>query len=730
MRTELRPLDVPVTPGDVTVIEIEVANTADVIDGVTARVEGIDPTWVQFPTPVLSLFPESTGVLEIHVRFPPTTVVGDYLVVINVESTIDPTRRSTHDLWLRVDPVVAATMRLRPSIVTKGTRAVFSAIVANQGNVVTDFTMTAVDETRVLDCSAEPLTLTVGPGTEGVAEIRVSGRRPWFGQPVARTVVIGAESGLVALREVATFNQRPRIPRGMLTLAILAGIVALWASVFLFGVGLLRQGNDPAKAVAANFNSGGVQDVPLSAVAGSALGKVTAQSTGEGLALITVEAYRVRADGSSELSGSAGTAEDGTFTLASLLPGRYKLRFTAEGYDELWYPAAAGEAEAGEIELEPTGEVDGLDVTLVGMPGAVIGTIELPDSATPGQLITVSITELPARAPEEGQPAPPPPVAMVQETTGPVNFEGLVTPATYRIRVEAEGFEPQEFDQTLTGGDAAVLNTVRLGAAAGSISGTVRSSDGAPLGNVQIVITSGDIEKEATTPTAGNVGTFLVDGLDTPRTYVLTFTSEGFSSQTIALDLGAGEARTGVDATLTGGTGTVSGTATDTAGLPLGGVEVTVARGDFAAQTSTLTTAGAGAGVGSYSVGDLPTPGTFAVTFTLPGYVSETRLVGFLVPGLQPNISVTMHRADASIVGTVTGSGRPLVGAAVELSDGETSRTTATASTPAGGYTFTGIAPGSYTLTVEAAGFPRRIVLVQVVEGEALTRDVALAAGP
>lgn len=730
MRTELRPLDVPVTPGDVTVIEIEVANTADVIDGVTARVEGIDPSWVQFPTPVLSLFPESTGILAVHVRFPPTTVVGDYLVVINVESTIDPTRRSTHDLWLRVDPVEAATMRLRPSVVTKGKRAVFTAIVANAGNVVTDFTMTAVDETRALDCSAQPLTLTVAPATEGEAEIAVEGRRPWFGQPVARTIVIGAQSTLVTLREVATFNQRPRIPRGLLTLAILAGIVALWASVFLFGVGLLRQGNDPAKAVATNFNSGGVQDVPLAAVAGTALGKVTAQSTGEGLALITVEAYRVRSNGETELSGSAGTAEDGTYALASLLPGDYKLRFTAEGYDELWYPAAATEAEAGEIELEPTGEVDGIDVTLVGKPGSVVGVVELPQSATPGQVITVSITELAAQAPVPGEPPVPPPVPVVQETTGPVAFEGLVTPATYRMRIEAEGFEPQEFDQTLTGGDAAVLNTVRLGAATGSITGTVRSSDGAPLGNVKVEITSGDITKEATTPTAGNVGTFLVDGLDTPRTYVLTFTREGFSSQTIALDLGAGEARAGVDATLTGGTGSISGLVTDVAGLPLGGVEVAVTRGDFTADTSTLTTAGAGAGVGSYTVNDLPTPGSFAVTFSLPGYVSETRSVGFMVPGLQSGISVTMRRADATIVGTVTGSGQPLVGASVELSDGETSRTTATASTPRGGYTFTGVVPGAYTLTVEAAGYPRRIILVQVVEGDALTRDVDLVPVP
>ena len=58
---------------------------------------------------------------------------------------------------------------------------------------------------------------------------------------------------------------------------MLAGIIALWAFIFLFGVDLLRGADDPAKAVATNFNEGGVQDVPLDAIGGSALGKVTAR---------------------------------------------------------------------------------------------------------------------------------------------------------------------------------------------------------------------------------------------------------------------------------------------------------------------------------------------------------------------------------------------------------------------------------------------------------------------
>jgi hypothetical protein len=318
---------------------------------------------------------------------------------------------------------------------------------------------------------------------------------------------------------------------------------------------------------------------------------------------------------------------------------------------------------------------------------------------------------------------------MTQETTGPVEFTGLPTPATYRVRTEAPGFAPEEFEQSIGGGATDVLNTIRPAAATGSITGTVRSSDGAPIGNVDVLVTSGDLERKATTPTIGDVGTFRIDGLPTPRTYVLTFSLDGFSGQTIALDLLAGENRTGVDALLVGGTGTITGTVTDTRGQPLGGVKVTVTRGDFIADTATLTTAGPGAGVGSYSVTDLPTPGNFAVTFSLPDYVDETRMVGFLVPTTQSDISVAMRRADATITGTVTGPVGPLVGATVELTDGRTNRTTSTASVPAGGYTFTGVAPGSYSLVVTSPGGTTRVVLVRVVAGDELVRDVAVG-GP
>jgi hypothetical protein len=735
VRTELRALEAPVTPGEVTVLEIEVANTSDVIDGITARVEGLDPAWVHLPTPVLSLFPDSTGLLPVHVTFPSTTVVGDYLVVVHIESTIDPSRRTTHDLWLHVEPVEEATLRLRPSVVTKGKTATFGAIVSNRGNVPIDFTMGAADETRVLDCRAVPLTLTVPAGQEAEAEIWARGPRPWFGQMATRTLAVTAESPSIQLRELATFNQRPRIPRGLLTMAILAAIVALWATIFLVGADLLRADTAPTKGVAENFNTGGAQEVPLAAVAGSIAGTVTAEASGEGVARVTVEALRIKPDGTTEPMGSGATADDGTYTLASLLPGSYFLRFTAEGFDEVWYPAAPAQSAAAEIDVQPTAELADVNITLAGQPGSLVGTVLLPDSADASQSITVTATQLVEQAPEEGAEPAPPPAPIVQETTGPVSLAGLVTPATYRIVVEAEGFAPQEFEETLAGGETRVLNTVRLGAAPGSITGLVRSSTGEALGNVKVLATSGELEKEATTPTSGNAGTFILDELETPRTYVLTFTLEGFSSQTIALDLGAGEDRTGVEATLTGGTGTITGTVTDEGGTALGDVTVTVGGGEFLATTATLTTSGPDAAVGSYRVADIPTPGVYAVTFSKEGFVDETRDVAFREPGVRPDVSVQLRPDHGTITGTVRAAGGgPLVGVTVELTDGRTaegsdeveSRTTMTASTPAGGYSFAGVAPGSYTLTFRAPDFRTRIFLVRIAAGDARVQDAEL----
>ena len=350
VRTQLALSHLTVRPGTPARVEIEVTNTSDVIDGVTAIVDGIDPSWIRFDAPVVSLFPSSTASLGFTIDTPFDYPAGDYLVVVRVVSTIDADRQTVHDFWITVEPSLGIEMRLRPSIINGGRTAEVFATVGSTGNTTAMIAVTALDPGRQVDCRVVVPDLAVPPATEATTIIRLRGPRPWFGQPASRSIVVAARSDDIVVEEIVTFNQKPRIPRGVLTFFLLAAIIALWATIFLLVANALGSDDSPGKATASKFKDGGAANVPLAAIAGAASGKVTAATTGEGLARITVEAFRLDAAGDTVPSGSAATDESGNYELKSLLPGTYKLRFSAEGFDPLWYPDAASEDDAAPIE--------------------------------------------------------------------------------------------------------------------------------------------------------------------------------------------------------------------------------------------------------------------------------------------------------------------------------------------------------------------------------------------
>jgi hypothetical protein len=398
------------------------------------------------------------------------------------------------------------------------------------------------------------------------------------------------------------------------------------------------------------------------------------------------------------------------------------VRFSAEGFDPLWYPGTTDPAAAETIEIEPLTAVDGIGMALTGQPATLSGTVPLPDGADPTVPAKVTITLVPARP---GDPVPEP---IVIETTGEFAVPDLPSPATYRVRVERPGFDAEEFDIEVGGGQSSVIDGARLAASDGGLQGIVTDAAGAPLGGVTVTIRSGTLEQESITPTTGNVGTFQIENLPTPNTYVLTFTKEGYSDTTIALDLAGGETRTGLQATLVGGSGTLSGTIRGDDGNPIGGVAVTATRGPVKATTTSLTAGDGGAGVGSYRLADLPAPGIYTVTYVLAGYATETTTVTFVAAGEQPTIDMTMRRSTGTVRGRVTVGGGGRAGLTLELSDGTTPRTSQTASNPSGGFEFTGVPPGAYMLRITGAGVHETVVLLEVIAGQTTERDVAVAA--
>ena len=731
MRTEVATSHLRVTPGVAAVLDVEVTNTANVIDGVTATINGLDQAWVSLVTPVVSLFPESSATLSLRIDLPRNCLAGEYLVSVHVSSIIDPDRFSDHEFWMSVDPLSAASLAMHPNLIIGGSEATFMAEITNEGNVTTELIVSAFEETRELTAIANPATVSVPPGETHAVSIDVRGKRPFFGQAITRVIKVGVTGEGIELEAPANFTQKPRIPRGVLTVLILVLIIALWATVFLVVVSALRDKPEVTKAPAKNFNKRGNGSVNLAAVAATMTGTVTAQSTGLPVPLITVEAQRIKPDGSLEPIGSTSTGDDGTYTLESLLPGRYKLHFSAEGFDELWFPAAPDSGSAEEVRVAPAGKREGLDAVVVGKLGSLSGQIIVPETTGTAAAVTVTLTQK-IDKPKEGAPVPQPLPPVPVSDAGAFTVPNLVTPATYQVHIESTTFNARDFTETLGAGENRVLNTVTLGAAIGKISGTVVGSNGIPLGNVAITARSGDIEKATTTPTSGGVGQFAIDALETPNTYVLTFHLDGYADQTIALDLGPGAKPDLGTVQLLGGTGTVSGTATDTAGVPLGGAPVVIARGEFSATTATLTDSGPTGQPGAFTVTGLPTPGSYTITVSSPGYISQVVRVDLASAGSATGLTVALPRATGVITGAVTAStatapSTPVSDVVVELSDGGTPRATASASSPAGAFRFNDVPPGSYTLTFRKKGFATRVVIVAVVADQTVTRNIDLA---
>jgi Carboxypeptidase regulatory-like domain len=736
MATAVEQQLISIQPGRPAMFDVDVVNRTTIIDGLTVSVQGIDAAFVRVSPPLVTLFPEASGRMTVTLDVPKTYPAGDRPITVLVRSVVDQAVRAEHHITATVEPVESAEIAIRPSLVVAGSEARFGVVVTNTGNTAVDLSFEANEPTRALECRIVPPSASVPAGETRMVYVFARGKRPFFSQVVARTILIEAKSPTLQFEETARFNQKPRIPRGVLTALILGGIIALWALIFLFVISYLRNSAAPRKAVPKSWNERGIKEVPLASVAATLSGKVVASTTKEGLARITVEAFRVKtaADGTqtNTLSASGATADDGTYSLVSLLPGTYRVRYSAAGFCSTWYglPPLTTCPDGAQVEPtdSPTDKLDPLatpvlpDAVLVGHTGSLSGKVAIPIgvAAKPGSAPTVSITLVPADAAAPPQPAVP----VTVNPDGSFTAPGLVTPATYAVTVAKPGFDPQTFQVTLAGGANPVIDTAQLLASNASISGTVVDAGGTPLGNVKVTATTGKTTLISVTPTTGtNIGQFKMDNLKTPATYVLTFTKDGFSSVTISLDLAGGGPNPPFTTTLVGGSATIRGSVTDISGAHLGGVAVTVTSGGFTASSTTLTT---GVEQGSYAVTNLPV-GSYNVSFTLAGYTPETTSVTFTQSGTQ-TANVTLSPTASTVKGTVQLGGVGLAGVTVTLSDGITPLITQTAATPAGAFVFDQVNPGFYTLTASGTTISTQVVLIHVVAGQPVTSTITVTA--
>lgn len=497
-------------------------------------------------------------------------------------------------------------------------------------------------------------------------------------------------------------------------------------------------------------------------IGGTITGTVDAASTQAPIGRITVEAVRNAPTGQ-VLVASAATHENGDYSLDGLLPGPYKLLFTSVGYRDVWYPAAPSETSAQAVTVNAMATVKGINAVITGQPGSITGTVLT--GQTPSPPVTIVVLG--------GQGQTTPIAHVATDAAGNFTVPNLPSPGTYDLSFSSPGYRVASDTEDLAGGEKHVANTMNLDASNGSIAGSV--TDGkAPLGGVTITATANGQTITSATPTTGAVGSYSIVNLPSPATYVLTYTKIGYGTVTVAENLGPGQALTGLSVALAGGAGQISGTVRSPSGTPLGGVAVTVMSSSSGPNVTTVSgsatsgttggtgatgaTGGSGSGgttgstgstgsaattpaastvvstqtltagtIGSYVISGLTTPGRYTLTFSLTGYASETVGVTLGSSGSASGIDVVLPVYNGSISGTVraTGGG-PLTGVTVSETDGVNVHTTISASSPAGGFTLTGLPPGSYSVTFSLTGYVSQTALVHLTPGQGATIPVSL----
>jgi hypothetical protein len=738
MRVEVTPQALEVRAGEPAAVTVSVFNTAEVIEGIAVRVLDLDAAhWTAEPG-LLALFPDTSGAAVVTLDLPPDFPAGTHALSIEAAS-VHGTERVAVPLEIAVPLRMDAELRVEPARISGRRTATARLHIANRGNGTLRLALSAADHERLLDVAVTPSTVDLEPG-EAISTIALRSPLHWFGTPSDRPFTIRAlprafgspaEDEPPELTATGTYHHQPVVPRGVFTTALLGSIVAVWALVFLFVLGRILSEDTPGKAAPASFFAtsaevlaagGGAADpnLPIGAARlaasarGSLEGVVHSASTDEPVGRISVEAVRLGRYGP-VVASTVATDETGAFELGGLPPGTYTLRYTAPGFLEQWYPASSGLEGADRVKVGAGDDIEVADVSVTGLPGSITGTVDTGQDLA--AIVTVQVRALIGGVPTSVVRE------VVADSTGQYIVPNLPTPGVYELTIVSGQYRPATIVTRLGGGEHRLEAEVRLSAGTGSVGGLVTDDAGKPLGGVAIKVQSGDKELTTATPTAGPVGTYRLNDLPTPGTYLLSFSLEGYGTEILAVDLGPGASRSNLDVKMTRGTGSIGGLVTDEAGNPLGDVAVSVNGPTGTVQTATLTSGN----VGRYGVSGLATPATYALTFTKPGYTTTTVEVTLARTGSAPNTNVTMPTRSAVLKGTIFGTGNhTLAGATIKVSDGTTERTTISASTPAGAYELVGLPPGTYSVTVQATGHQTATVLVELAPGATVVRDITL----
>lgn len=231
-------------------------------------------------------------------------------------------------------------------------------------------------------------------------------------------------------------------------------------------------------------------------------------------------------DGHSTVTSVSLTQDDvGGFVLRNLpTPAVFTVLVSKQGYASQTLTLTLGSAQ----------QLTGVGVTLSGGAGSVAGKVTTVDGKPAGG-VTVTVTNG---------------ALTVQTATlsvgdiGTYQVNGLLLPSTYTVTFSRTDLADQTRSVDLDGlrvKDATGIDA-SMQTATATVFGTVSERDGGPLGEIDVVLTSGDATYKVRSATVPTLGQYEIDHVP-PGTYSLSFNRKGTRATSTILVLTAGQRR-------------------------------------------------------------------------------------------------------------------------------------------------------------------------------------------
>ena len=220
---------------------VRLQNMTNIVDHFSLRIFGIPAEWVTVPARPTQLNPgrEDAINLTFHPPPEPTTSAGQHPIQIFVHSREQKSVVDKVDATLVVEPFGRFTTELSPSEVETRTRSTFEATVVNQGNELSEFTLSARDNANALMFEIEPESFDLPPAGSRAVAIKAAPRKPnWIGNTKLHPLTVTVTSTQAMPQTLAAqFKQKAWLP-SWLPMLLLILCCALAALAALTGPGL------------------------------------------------------------------------------------------------------------------------------------------------------------------------------------------------------------------------------------------------------------------------------------------------------------------------------------------------------------------------------------------------------------------------------------------------------------------------------------------------------------